>query len=142
MIQAGAMITLAEAREQLAFHCGTDPRVDDPRWKIGFLSTLRPYAGLRKDVLDDVDRCVDAVAEHLCNADSLDREIINSLWGIVHFGRAWALDDDGMLKRNRLITDEDAAYLANWLNELSFRVAMLLDRSADYEGPGNTPRFS
>ena len=124
------MMTLAAAREQLAFHCGADPRVNDPRWKNGFLSTLRPYAGLRKDVLDDVDRCVDAVAAHLRQAELLDRGIVNSLLGIVYFGRAWALDEESMLVRNSLITEEDATFLANWLNDLSFRIAMLLDGNA------------
>ena len=33
------------AVEELTFHCGTNPNIDDPRWNAGFLQTLRPYSG-------------------------------------------------------------------------------------------------
>jgi hypothetical protein len=125
-----------EAREALGFHCGRDPRVDDPRWRDGLLSTLRPYQGLRPDIMANVDECIDAVADHLCTAPNLDRDVVNSLWGIVHFARAWALHDDGMLKRNGLITADDARTIADWVDALSYRIAMMLDGGSD---PKNKP---
>jgi len=129
------MMTLDAAREQLGFHSGADPRIDDPRWENGHLSTLRPYRGLRPDVMANVMECVDSIAEHLRDAAELDRHIVSSLWGIVHFTRAWALHPEGMLKRNRLITAEDAATLEEWLSTLSYRIALLLDGSGDEAGP-------
>jgi hypothetical protein len=121
------MMTLDAAREQLEFHCGAEPRIDDPRWKDGLLSTLRPYAGLRLDVLANVTECVDAVADHLRTTSHLDRRIVSSLWAIVHLTRAWALEPDGMLKRNHLITDEDAATLESWVSDLSYQIFTILD---------------
>lgn len=116
-----------EAKERLAFHCGSDPRIQDPRYTEGFLSTLRPYSELRRDVMDDVRACFKVVREHLADSPSLDRDLVNSLWGIVHFGRAWAIDPDGMLKRNNLISEHDSKELECWLNDLSHDIAMELD---------------
>ncbi|HEY6019508.1 MAG TPA: hypothetical protein VIY48_06295 [Candidatus Paceibacterota bacterium] len=120
------MMTLDAAREQLGFHCGADPRIHDPRWENGFLATLRPYSGLRLDVMANVDDCVRAVSEHLKEGQCLDRAIIGSLWAVVHYGRVWALDEGGMLKRNNLISTADAARLSDWLDDLSGRVMQLL----------------
>ena len=33
------------AIEELNFHCGSHPDIEDPRWAAGFLQTLRPYRG-------------------------------------------------------------------------------------------------
>lgn len=129
-------MTFDEAREQLGFHCGRDLRIDDPRWRNGILATLRPYAGLRRDAMTNVDRCVDIVADHLRHAATLDRGVMNSLWGIVHLTRAWALHPDGMLKQNGLITEEDAHTLEEWVDALSYRVMMLLD---DCDDPEHNP---
>jgi hypothetical protein len=71
-------MTFEQAIEQLSFHCGSNPNVDDPRWQEGFLQTLRPYRGLRKDVYENLLQCLTAVEVHLKNAPQLDRRIINS----------------------------------------------------------------
>lgn len=124
-------MTFDEAKERLGFHCGSDPRIEDPRWAAGFLSSLKPYSGLRRDVMNDVRACFDVVKGHLASAPEIDRNVISSLWGIVHFGRAWAIDPDGMLQRNNLITSEDAEELETWLNELSYDIAEVLDGAAE-----------
>jgi hypothetical protein len=105
-------MTFEEAVEQLSFHCGANTNTDDPRWKAGFLPMLRPYRGLRKDVYENLVECLAAVEEHLKEAPLLDRRVINSLWAICHYARAWGLDPDGMLRRNDLISDQDQARLA------------------------------
>lgn len=116
------------AIEKLSFHCGSNPAVDDPRWENGFLQTLRPYSGtLRVDVWMDLLDCVEAVSDHLSNANTLDRRLMNSLWGICHFARTWGIHEDGMLVRNRLITAEDRLKLHDWICTLSDRIAMMLD---------------
>ena len=119
-------MTLDAAREQLGFHCGADPRIDDARWENGFLATLRPYRGLRLDAMANVDDCVRAVSAHLRDAPCLDREIVGALWAIVQDGRGWALDENSMLKRNKLISADDAARLSAWLDDLSGRIMQLL----------------
>ena len=116
------------AIEELSFHCGSNTDIDDPRWEAGFLQSLRPYRGsLDKAAMDHVTQCVDAVAEHLKTAVKLDRAVINSLWGIVTYGRAWAIHPEGMLRRNNLISEDDIAMLSDWLDDLAERVAFMLD---------------
>ena len=116
------------AVEQLTFHCGSNPNTDDPRWKQGFLQTLRMYRGtLDHDAWKSVLDCVDAVSAHLKSAPLLDRSVVNSLWGILHYSRSWALHRDGMLQRNNLMTKQDQETLSNWLDELAERIAIMLD---------------
>jgi hypothetical protein len=120
-------MTFEEARERLRFHCGSHPDVDDPRWEQGFLQKLSPYRGLDEAAFRDLTECIDAVADHLRHSDTLDRNVINSLWGICHFARAWALEEDGPLRRNNLITPADQEKLDTWITSISYRIAMWLD---------------
>ena len=120
------------AVEQLTFHCGSNPNTDDPRWEQGFLQTLRPYRGtLDHDAWNSVLDCVDAVSTQLKTAPVLDRSVVNSLWGILHYSRSWALHPDGMLPRNGLISKEDQETLSGWLDELGERIAFMLDGGVD-----------
>ena len=98
----------------------------------GFLQSLRPYRGhLDAAAMNDVLNCVSAVAEHLKTADTLDRAVVNSLWGINHWARSWALHPDGMLRRNGLISDADRQTLSDWLDDLAERIAFMLDGGTD-----------
>ncbi|MCA9193018.1 MAG: hypothetical protein KDB03_14685 [Planctomycetales bacterium] len=116
------------AIERLSFHSGTNPATDDPRWDNGFLQSLRPYSGkLNEDAWNDLLECLEAVSDHLTHAPTLDRRLMNSLWGICHLARAWGVHEDGMLMRNRLITPADRLKLDDWLCTLSDRIAMMLD---------------
>jgi hypothetical protein len=115
-----------EARELLSFHCGANPNTDDPRWQQGFLSMLRPYHGLREAAFHEVIACVEALADELA-AEKIDRATISSLWGICHLGRAWGVEEGGMLRRNGLITDADRSRLADWVDCISYATMTLLD---------------
>lgn len=79
--------------------------------------------------------CVDAVAHHVTTTQTLDRSVVSSLWAIVHIGRAWGLHPDGMLRRNDLITVEDQATLADWLDSLSERILHMLGCQHDPSAP-------
>lgn len=122
----------ASAVERLCFHCGANPDTDDPRWAAGFLQSLCPYQGqLDADAMEDVLACVDALADHLATADLLDRAVINSLWGINHYARSWALHHGAMLRRNGLISDTDRQTFSDSLDDFAGRTAMMLDGSSD-----------
>jgi hypothetical protein len=122
-----AVMTFSEAKERLRFHCGSHPAIEDPRWKEGFLHRLNPYQGLDEAAYLDLTACIDAVSEHLRHAATLDREIVDSLWGICHFAREWGLAEDGMLRRNKLINATDQKTLDEWITEISYRIAMWLN---------------
>ena len=120
------MMTFREAKERLRFHCGSHPDSEDPRWEQGFLPSLRPYRGLDEKAYQDLTACVDAVSDHLRRAETLDREVIDSLWRICLFSREWGLAEDGMLRRNGLITPADQKRLDEWITTLSYRIAIWL----------------
>lgn len=120
-------MTFDDAKISLSFHCGANPNIDDPRWEAGFLQMLRHYRGLKRETYQSLIDCVEAVADHLKTAPTLDRSVVNSLWGICHFSRVWAIEPEGMLQRNRLISPEDVQQLKEWIDDLSFRISMWLD---------------
>jgi hypothetical protein len=124
-------MTCDEARERLRFHCGSHPDIENPRLEQGFLQSRSPYRGLEDTADHDLTACMDAVSDHLQHSGTLDRDIINSLWGNCHVARAWALAADGRLRQNNLITPADQEMLDGGLTSISHRIAMWLD--------GNTP---
>ena len=120
-------MTFSEAKERLRFHCGSHPKIDDPRWSQGFLQTLSPYQGLNEAAYHDLVACLDAVSCHLRYASALDRVVMDSLWGICHYAREWGLAEEGMLRRNNLITPVDQKQLDEWLTTISDRIAVWLN---------------
>jgi hypothetical protein len=51
--------------------------------------------------------------------DPIDREVLDILLVLLHTADAWALDPDGMLRRNKLISDGDQRVMRRWLSVLS-----------------------
>ena len=47
----------------------------------------------------------------------LDAQIINALWSICHTARAWGVHEDGMLRRNDLISPADVERLESWIED-------------------------
>jgi hypothetical protein len=97
-------------------------------WK--WRPSLRPYRGLDETAYRDLAACIDAVSDHLQHSGMLDRDVINSLWGICPFARGWALAEDGMLRRNKLINPADQEKVDGWITSISHRIAMWLDGNA------------
>ena len=126
-------MTYEEAVEQLTFHCGTNPDIENPRWKDGFLQTLRPFKGLRKDSYENLCQCVNAVGPHLRSSAELDRDVVASLWAVLHFADAWAIQPDGMLRRDNLISKSDLATMRGWVLELREQIARWLDEGEQAE---------
>lgn len=114
-----------DARDRLMFHAQSpDARYVGDR--PGFLAMLRPYRGLNEGNFREILECLEAVAESL-RGNSVDRELMNSLWGICHFGRAWGAEGAG-----QAVPAEDSATIAGWIDAISYLVASLLD-GQDYE---------
>lgn len=115
------------AREKLSFHCGAHPSIEDERWENGFLQLAGRAGGLPKEAMLDVTDCVDAVESHLCAAENLDRQVISSLWGIIHFARAWSIDPESSAVQEGRVSEQDREELRAWVDDLSYRIAMMLD---------------
>ncbi|WP_433956425.1 hypothetical protein [Paenibacillus taichungensis] len=64
---------------------------------------------------------------------TLDREVMASLWGITHLGRAWAVEPEGMLRSNRLISDAQVALMERWLDLFSYAVMVLIEDGGEEE---------
>jgi len=124
-------VTLSEARRLLLRHGGLPEDDEGPEAiEDGFLGSLRPYRGLREDHFHEVMEAL-RVAAPLLEAPRLDRQLVSALWGMCHFARAWGVHPDGMLRDNKLISDEDVARLEKWVSDISYAVAMILDGSRD-----------
>ncbi len=92
----------------------------------GFLSCLRPYSGLREVNFLQVMDAIVALKPHVSGATSLDRQLVEGLWGLTTRARRWGLDPGGMLQRNRLLSADDSDRLLRWVQCIEMAVARLL----------------
>lgn len=99
--------TIASAKKELS--ASTD----------AFLDALRPYRRvLPRAEFHRVAAAMRGVADRI-REDPIDREALDMLLVLLHTADAWALDPDGMLRRNKLIPDEDQRMMRRWLSVLS-----------------------
>ncbi len=124
-------MTLDEAKELLSLHAFTHPdAAEHPKAESGFLGALRPYRGLSEANFREVMLALRVLGPSLAE-DRLDREVVAALWGICHFGRAWGVHPEGMLRRNGHIADADVVRLEQWLEAISYATACLLDGAGE-----------
>jgi hypothetical protein len=125
---AGDEMTRNEAKDLLLFHSFSHSEAPhDPRAASGFLGSLRPYRGrLDPSNLHEVMAALVTLASEFEQSE-LDREIVHALWSITHLARAWGLEPEGMLRSNRLISDDDIATLTAWVEAISYATWCLLD---------------
>lgn len=110
-------VTPAKGLRRLDFH--TQPVAGS------FLELLRPYRGVRDEVLDDVMGALRAAAP-LIGRPTLPRQLVSALWAISRLGHSWALEPGGMLRRNHLIGETDQQRLSALLERFDFAVVGLL----------------
>ena len=118
------------ALELLKFHACSHGDTDHPKWKTGFLGSLRPYAGLDARNFHEVMSCLKAI-EPRFEQPTIDSGLMADIWAICHLGRAWGVEPDGMLRRNNLISREDVARLESWIFQISYTVFCLLAGCGD-----------
>ncbi len=111
-------MTPDEGVQRLIFHAEPD--------REGFLEMLRPYRGLRVETLDDVMAALRAAASKV-SVENPSRALVSALWAISYLGRLWALEPEGMLRRNELITAADQGRLSTFLERFDYAVFILLD---------------
>ena len=118
----------AVARMLLSKHSFTHDDVDDPAMENGFLGSLRPYKGkLNHSAFHEVVACLKALGPSMSNDSTVDRQVVSNLWGICKLSQDWAVDPDGMLRRNNLISTPDIETMKKWIDCISYATMMLLE---------------
>jgi len=118
-----------KALEELSFHSSRNANIKDPRWENGFLGSLRPFQSMElvEQNFNKVIRNLKDLLKHTSENDCLCKNLVNDVSGIICFGRAWAVEEDGMLRRNNLITKEQAKLIEDWIDCISYAWTMMLD---------------
>lgn len=125
-----------EAKEILSFHSGRNSDFNNPKWKNGFLGSLRPLQGLNRDNFIEIIECLRTLKEEIVSP-CIDKEIVADIVGIIHLARSWA-SPQGMLGRNHLLTEEQTNDLLAWVDIIEGCFMYLLegdeeDAFMDYE---------
>ncbi len=116
-----------EAVELLKKHAFVHDDLEDEKMARGFLGMLRPFDGtLIEANFHEMMEILDVLADEL-EQDKLDRTVVSCLWSICQYARAWALEPDGMLRRNELISDEQLRQMAEWVDAISYAVTVLME---------------
>lgn len=124
-------MTEKEAIELLKHHSFTHEDIDSPKSEKGFLGMLRPYQGeLFENNFHELMEVIKVLKVQF-GKDNIDRQIILNFWSICHFSRAWAIEPDGMLRRNNLISDNQIELISNWTDCISNTIMNLLDGLPD-----------
>jgi hypothetical protein len=119
-------MTEKEAIELLKYHSCSHEDIDNPKYENGFLGMLRPFKNvLYESNYHEVMMIVKTLATSL-QSDCLDRDVIADLWAICHCTRSWAIDNGGMLRRNKLISAEQIEILTDWVEDISMEIMLLL----------------
>lgn len=117
----------------LKCHAYAQDDTDLPKVSGGFLGSLRPFRGeLKEENFHEMMIVIRALAAKL-GEPALDREMIACLWSICKLGCAWAVEPEGMLRSNDLMTDEQVERMENWLDLISYAVMILLDDGGEEE---------
>ena len=122
-------MNVEEAKTALSFHSASNPNIDDVRWQTGFLCSLRPYQGMSQieKNFHEIVSCLRVLALTLSKQKLIDKGLGSNIAGIIGFGRMWAVHEDGMLRRNNLITPDEAFQIAEWLDCIEYIWMMILD---------------
>jgi hypothetical protein len=105
-----------------------------PDWSDSFLGRLKPYRGTISDsVFEEILECPAAVFPEVNGASSVESQVAAGVQGILHYGRAWVLDENSDLRQSGRISDEEVARLEKWLEIISNVYAYMLWIKVDRE---------
>ncbi len=122
-----------EAVLLLKCHAFAHDDVNHPTMEHGFLGSLRRFRGQLLEANFHELMCILRVLAPDLSNPALDREVMACLWSITHLARAWALEPEGMLRSNHLISDEQVTVMEEWLNLFSYAVMILIEGGDEQE---------
>lgn len=118
-------MTHAEAKALILAQVDPDSGRGEPQT---FLGGLRPYRGiLPRRCFHDIMSALRVLGPGLSTKAVVDRDLVSALWCLCELTRLWALEEDGMLRRNQLLAAEDHELLKRWHGMFSYAVMMLLE---------------
>jgi hypothetical protein len=103
-----------------------DVSVSDALYQHGFIGCLRPWSGLRDENYHELMSAIVSLHHSLAGRNEWPVELIAGIMGITRMAHCWGIDDAGMLRRNKLISDADVAKLRHWTQRIESVVEQLL----------------
>jgi hypothetical protein len=121
-------MTYDEAKHILLLHGpGTEDANGQPLFaEDGFVCSLRPYQGLVEKNFHLVMEALFTIAETSHRSREVDRQLMHALWMICSTARDWGLHPQGMLQRNRLMSQADTKRLERWVDAIETTVLAFL----------------
>lgn len=114
------------AKTLLSFHSGRNDDINNPKWKNGFLGSLRPFRGeLIENNFFEVMECLRVLKDDL-SKPMVDKNIVSDVIAITYFTRCW-IDPEGMLGSNHLLSDNQTKDLMAWADIIDYCFMCLLD---------------
>lgn len=96
----------------------------------GLLTSLRPFRRLEPDHLTELLDAVRALHGQVEATGTVPLHVVDVALAILTTVHLWALEPDGMLQRNKLLSQADLESLTNWWREFGEAVNMLVHYGA------------
>ena len=115
-------MTEDEARQVLLFHSGLHGEGEPAPSSNGLMDRLYPAHSsivIEESTIHEIMEAIYILATSLCESQC-DKELVTAVWYMCYFARRWGVDEDGMLRRSKSITDEDSKQLGKWLNDIEY----------------------
>lgn len=103
-----------------------DVPLSDALHEHGFVGCLRPWSGLRDQNYRELMLAILSLHESLAGSDCWPTELVAGIMGITRMAHSWALDSNGMLQRNHLITEPEIVKLRHWVHRIESVTELLL----------------
>ncbi len=116
-----------QAIELLKYHSLIHDDFENVKWEKGFLGMLRPFQGeLLEENFIEIMELLKVIKNELIESN-INRDVMSAFWGICHYGRVWGLETEGMLQRNKLLSEEQTELLSEWISCISYTVTCLIE---------------
>jgi len=108
------------ARASILRHCAA---IDDPH-RPGILSKLRPYRGVDEHDYPELMTAILTIGKDFASPDSYD--LVRHIWGLCWTIRNWAVRPTGLLRANKIISEQEVAVLDTWCEVIETTMLRLL----------------
>jgi hypothetical protein len=126
-MRSSTLQSIEQALQRLQTHASYDSKCES-----SFLFSLRPYRGLKPEVFADLIDTLISLAP-VFQQDTIPRSVVADSFSIIALARSWGLSRNGLLRRNKLISDIDCDRLERWLATLEATVHAALHRDTTEE---------